>query len=166
MRVSGRKLVFGLGAGGALTVVAILVAFRGVGWARFQANTRLMDGKSNVMRFAGAVMACAEQSGRVPDSSVSVPPRLSDVGGKKFDGTPADWRADETLRCAGWSPDGPQSFRYRWLKTGDRAGRTRAEADFDGDGVAEAVYEQEIACEAGGARVRCGPGPLHDIAQR
>lgn len=158
--------MFAVGAGVGLTALVVIVAFRFVGSARFQANTRLVGGRSNVTRFASAVMLCAEREGRVPDSSVAVPSRLSDVGGKTFTGTAADWRSDETLRCASWSPEGPQSFRYQWVKAGEVAGRTRAEADFDGDGAAEAVYEQEVECEATGGRVRCRPGPFHDIAPR
>lgn len=166
MVVSGKKLLASLAVAGALTIAIVLVGFKLVGWNRFQANTRLMEGKSNVVWFARAVMACAEETGKVPETSRAVPPALADVGGKTFKSAAADWQSDDTLRCARWSRDEPQSFRYQWEKTGELGGRTRAEADFDGDGVAEAVYEQEVECQSGGGKVWCRPGPFHDIARK
>jgi hypothetical protein len=125
-----------------------------------------MEGKSNVAWFARAVMACAEETGKLPETSHAVPPALADVGGKTFTSVPLDWQSDDTLRCARWSRGEPQAFRYQWEKTDDLRGRTRAEADFDGDGVAEAVYEQEVECQSNGSKMWCRPGPFHDIARK
>lgn len=166
MKVSGRKLLLAIAIVGAATIATVVLGFRSVGWTRFQANSRLMEGKSNVVWFARAVIACAEETGKVPETSKAVPATLADVGGKTWKSTAADWSADETLRCARWSRAEPQAFRYQWEKTGELSGRTRAEADFDGDGVAEAVYEQEIDCQSQSGKLWCRPGPFHDIARK
>jgi hypothetical protein len=167
VEVSGKKVVIGGVIFGASTIALVVLSFKAIGWNRFVQNSRLVEGKSSSVWFARAIMACAEETGEVPATSVAVPKTLAEVGGKTYASTPEDWAADATLRCAKFSLDRPQSFRYQWQRTGELGGTARAEGDFDGDGKAEAVYEQEVECARGrDGKLRCRPGKFHDLAPK
>jgi hypothetical protein len=167
VQVSGKKLVVFGALFGLATLALVIVSFKSIGWNRFVQNSRLVEGKSSSVWLARAVMACAEETGELPATSTAVPKTLADVGGKTYASTPADWSADATLRCAKFSMEKPQSFRYQWERTGDLAGTARAEGDFDGDGKAEAIYEQEVECSrVQDGKLRCRPGRFHDIAPK
>ena len=159
--VSGKKLVL---IGGTLSIVVlfgITYAFRTYGWSRFVANAQLQEGKSNVVYMARGVMACAEKKGRLSDSSRTVPADLAQVGGKPYASADADW-TDEAFACEGWRMRDPQRFQYQWLKTSETSGKAIARADFNGDGVVEATFEQDVTCETRNGKFRCAPGALHD----
>jgi hypothetical protein len=164
MQVSGKKVMIAFGVIGALTLAAVLIGFRRIGWDRFQANTKLMEGKNNVITIARALIVCADNTGRLPESSGPVPPSLADVGGTSFLAREGDW-SDPAWRCAKYTHVGEQRFRYTWLKKSDTEGTVRAEADFDGNGSAEAVYEQDVLCGIHAGAFRCRPGDYRDIAQ-
>jgi hypothetical protein len=162
--VSGRKLVI---VGSTLSIVVLFgvtYAFRTFGWSRFVANSRLQEGKSNVVYLARDIAACAEKTGRLPPTSHTVPDDLSQVGGKAYKSTDADW-TDEAYACAGFRVRDPQRFQYQWEKTSDHAGVARARADFNGDGVVEATFEQELTCAPKNGKLRCTPGAFHDRAK-
>jgi hypothetical protein len=142
----------------------VLVGFKKIGWDRFQANTKLMEGKNNVITIARAIIVCADNGGHLPDSSAAVPTNLSDVGAKTFDAKASDWN-DPAWTCAKYTHVGEQHFRYTWIKKDDNTGTVRAEADFDGNGNAEAVYTQDVLCGIYSGAFRCRPGDYHDIAQ-
>jgi hypothetical protein len=164
MQVSGKKIVL-LGAiVGALTIAVVLVLFRSLGWERFQANTKLQEGKRNVITIARALIVCADNGHKLPESSKPVPGTLADVGGKVFQSTPEAW-SDPTWDCAKYSQTGEQRFRYQFVRKSDDEGTVRAEADFDANGSAEAVYEQDILCGVYSGEFRCRPGDFRDIAQ-
>jgi len=159
--VSGKKLVV---VGGTLSIVVlfgITFAFRTFGWTRFVANSQLQEGKSNVIYMARGVMACAEKNGHLPVSTRTVPADLAQVGGKPYASVDADW-TDEAFACEGWRMRDPQRFQYQWLRTSDTAGKAIARADFNGDGVVEATFEQDVACDTRNGKFRCSPGALHD----
>lgn len=164
MLVSGKKVAIIFAAAGALVLVLVMVGFRSIGWTRFQANTALMEGKNNVITIARAMIVCADNGGRLPDSSKPVPPALSDVGGKVFESKESDW-SDPAFACAKYKRVGDQRFRYTWIRKDDTLGTVRAEADFDGNGNAEAVYEQDVLCGIYSGAFRCRPGDYRDIAQ-
>jgi len=160
-KVSGKKVVI---LGGTLSIVVlfgITFAFRTLGWTRFVANAELQEGKSNVVYISRAVAACALKTGALPPSSKKVPADLAQVGGKTYASTAADW-SDEAFACDGFRMRDPQRFQYEWDKTSDTEGVVIAHADFNGDGVVEATFEQELKCEKRGDKLRCGPGAFKD----
>jgi len=163
--VSGRKLVV---LGGTLSVVVLFgvtFAFRTFGWSRFVANSQLQEGKSNVVYLARAITACAAKTGKLPPTSHTVPGDLAQVGGKAYTSTDADW-SDEAFACDGFRVRAPQHFQYQWEKTSDHTGVARARGDFNGDGVVEATFEQELSCAADKrGTFRCTPGAFRDRAK-
>lgn len=161
--VSGRKLVNRAGLVGLLVLVGVLVTFRLVGWERFVANSQLVEGKNNSVYLARSVVACAEKKGALSESSPKVPADLASVAGKTYTSTPADW-SDEAFACDGFRLGMPQRFQYQWEKTGELEGIARAQADFNGDGVVEARFEQEVKCsrKENGTKLVCRPGNFYD----
>jgi hypothetical protein len=165
MQVSGKKIVVLFGLIGAVTIATVLVGFRRIGWNRFEANTKLMEGKTNAVDVARGVMACVERTGKLPATAPPVPSTLAEVGGKPYRGRPEDWD-DASWRCINWSMKGDQWFRYEWVQNPDGSGGiSRASADFDGNGNPEAVYEQVVMCAGMADGFHCWPGDFHDIAQ-
>lgn len=161
--ISGRKLVNRAGLVGLAVLVFVVVTFRLVGWERFVANSQLGEGKNNSVYLARAVIACAEKKAELPPTSAKVPADATAVAGKTYASTPADW-TDEAFACEGFTLSMPQRFQYQWEKTGELEGIARAAADFNGDGVVEARYEQEVKCERkeGGKKLVCRPGNFYD----
>lgn len=164
--VSGKKLVLWFGGAGILVILATTLTFRFYGWQRFVANSRLMEGKNNVIYIARSVMACGEKTGALPETSPKVPADFAEVGGKTHASNPAEWQAP-AFTCVGYTFSAPdQSFQYQWEKKDDTDGVVRARADFDGDGVAEATYEQEVICtKAADGKMHCKPGAFADLAK-
>jgi hypothetical protein len=159
--VSGKRLVLIGGTVSIVVLFGVTFAFRTFGWTRFVANAQLQEGKSNVVYMARGVMACAEKNGRLPVSSRTVPADLAQVGGKPYASVDADW-TDEAFACEGWRMRDPQRFQYQWLRTSETTGKAIARGDFNGDGVVEATFEQDVACETRNGKLRCAPGALHD----
>ncbi|CAN5287966.1 hypothetical protein BH09MYX1_BH09MYX1_39440 [soil metagenome] len=161
--VSGRKLVNRAGLVSILFLVAVMVTFRLIGWERFVANSELVEGKNNSVYLARAAIACAEKKGSLPPSTGMVPKTLAEVGGKTYASTPADW-SEEAFACDDFSLKLPQRFQYQWEKKNDLEGMARAQADFNGDGVIEARYEQEVKCawKDDGKKLICRPGNFYD----
>lgn len=160
-KVSGKKIVLIGGTASVVVLIGITLAFRTFGWTRFTANSELQEGKSNVVYLSRAVAACAFKTGTLPPTSHKVPAELSQVGGKTFASTAADW-SDEAFACDDFRLHDPQRFQYEWEKTGDLEGIARARADFNGDGVVEATFEQELKCVSKNGKLRCGPGAFRD----
>ncbi len=163
-QVAGKKLVWYFGGAGLLVLVATLLVFRFYGMNRFVANSALMEGKSNVVYLAGSVMICAEKTNALPESSPKVPAELAQVGAKPYQSTAADW-APPSFSCGGFSMNQPQAFQYQWDRKDELSGTTRAQADFNGDGVVEATYEQDVFCTKNAeGKMHCHPGGFRDIA--
>ena len=141
----------------------ITLAFRTYGFNRFVANAQLQEGKSNVVYIARAVAKCAEKKGAIPPTSRTVPTDLSQVGAKTYASNEADW-SDEAFACDGFRVHDPQRFQYQWERKDEHNGVARARADFNGDGIVEATFEQELTCETRNGKFRCSPGALHDRA--
>jgi len=159
--ISGRKLVIVGGTFSIVILFGIVLAFRTFGFTRFVANSQLQEGKSNAIYLSRAVVACADKTGKLPESSRKVPAELTQVGAKTYASTDADW-SDDAFACDGFRVRQPQRFQYQWERKGEHDGVARAQSDFNGDGVVEATYEQEIHCEDKNGKLRCGPGPFHD----
>jgi hypothetical protein len=162
--VSGKKLVLVGGTLSIVTLFAVTFAFRTFGWNRFVANAELQEGKSNVVYMARSIIACAQKTGALPPTSHTIPADLSQVGAKTYASTEADW-SDEAFSCDGFRVRDAQRFQYQWERKDDHTGVARARADFNGDGVVEATFEQDVTCETRNGKFRCGPGALHDRNQ-
>jgi type II secretory pathway pseudopilin PulG len=161
--ISGRKLVHRGGLLAVLILIGVLLAFRLIGWDRFVANSQLVEGKNNSVYLARAAVACAEKKGALPATSPKVPAELAQVGGKTYASTKQDW-TDEAFTCDGFALTEPQRFQYQWERTSELEGIARAQADFNGDGVVEARFEQEVKCtrKEGEAKLICRPGNFYD----
>ena len=164
--ISGRKLVNWSALVGVVVLLGVVVTFRLIGWNRFVANSELVEGKNNSVHLARSVMACAEKRGTLPASSPSVPAELSAVGGKTYSSAPTDW-SDDAFACDGFRMTLPQRFQYKWEKKGELEGIASAIADFNGDGVVEARFEQEVKCDRkeDGKKLVCRPGNFYDRAK-
>ncbi|GEM_PF-2766936 len=162
--VAGKKLVFWFGGVGIIVLLATVLTFRFYGLSRFVANTRLMEGKNNAIYLARSVMSCAEKENALPESSPKVPVNALQVQGTLYASTPADW-SPHPFACGDFSMPGPQAFQYEWVRKDELNGTTRARADFNGDGIIEATYEQAITCTKSEGKLRCHPGGFTDLAQ-
>lgn len=162
--VPGKKLVLWFGGAGLIVLVATVLVFRFYGWSRFVANSRLMEGKNNAIYLARDVMSCAEKENALPDSSPKVPADMALVAGKTYASTAADWQP-HGYSCGEFSMKDPQAFQYEWERKDELSGTTRARADFNGDGIIEATFEQEILCTKSDGKLRCRPGGFKDLAQ-
>ncbi len=160
-KVSGKKIVLIGGTVSVIVLFGITFAFRTLGWTRFVANAELQEGKSNVIYLSRAVAACAQKTGTLPPSSHKVPADLAQVAGKTYASTENDW-SDEAFKCDDFRVRDPQRFQYEWVRTNDHEGVAFARADFNGDGVVEATFEQDLKCEDRGGKLRCGPGAFKD----
>ena len=162
--VNGKRFVIVAGTTSIVALFAVTFAFRTLGWTRFIGNANLQEGKDNVVYISRAVSACAERTGALPPSSGKVPPELSQIAAKTYASSEADWK-DQAFACEGFHVRGPQRFQYEWEKTSDTTGVARARGDFNGDGVVEATFEQDVACIVRYGKLRCGPGSFHDRAK-
>jgi len=162
--VAGKKLVFWFGGAGLVVLLATVLVFRFYGWSRFVANSRLMEGKNNTIYLARSVMSCAEKENTLPETSPKVPADGNLIAGKMYASTGADW-SPHPYSCGDFSMNAPQAFQYEWVKKDDLNGTTRAQADFNGDGIIEATFEQEIICTNSDGKLRCRPGGFKDLAQ-
>lgn len=161
--VSGKKVVRLWFGAGILVILATTLTFRFYGFSRFVANSKLMEGKSHVVYLARDVMACAEKTGALPETSPKVPADLAQVGGKTYASAPSDWEAP-AFKCEQFSMTDPQAFQYEWQRNDELDGVTRARADFNGDGVVEATFEQEVICTKSDlGKLRCRPGGFRDL---
>jgi hypothetical protein len=145
----------------AVVGVGVMSALGVYGARKYISNAKSIEGKMGVTRLAGGIVSCAAQeqaekaSLSLPDSAPPVPPTLSDVGGKKYMSSPAEWSA-ATYACAHFDMSTPQYFQYEWQKVSATEGKAFARADLDGDGKAEIVYEMPVTCTTTG----CTPGTL------
>jgi len=159
--VSGKKLVLVGGTVSIVVLFGVTFAFRTFGWNRFVANAELQEGKSNVVYIARAVAACAEKKGELPPTTRTVPTDLSQVGAKTYASTEPDW-SDEAFACGQFRIRDPQRFQYQWERKDEHNGVVRARGDFNGDGIVEATFEQDLSCGMRNGKYRCSPGALHD----
>ena len=162
--VPGKKLVLWFGTAGVIVLISTVLVFRFYGWSRFVANSRLMEGKNNTIYLARSVMSCAEKENALPDTSPKVPADAKAVAGTTYTSTPDDWKP-HSFSCGEFEMHQAQAFQYEWERKDALSGVTRARADFNGDGIIEATYEQEIVCTQAGSKLRCRPGGFKDLAQ-
>jgi hypothetical protein len=92
--------------------------------------------------------ACAAQSD-LPETSNWVPASLSSVSAKKYRSTPSEWQSEPAFACFKCSFADPQYYRYRWHQATNASGQFEAEADLDGDGIAESTLQLGLRCTDG-----------------
>lgn len=136
-----------------LVVIALgIVATAAIYFVRRQrVDARRDEARSSAMLIAQGVARCATPRGSLPPSSPAVPADRALVSGHPYTSKPEDW-VDHAFRCASFSPERPQWFRYQFLRLNDAAGIVRAEADFDGDGAVDTWIEVDVVCGASGCR--------------
>ena len=137
----------------ALIVLPLLAAIAIYGVRRYIVQAKVAEGRVNSGVLARGIADCAAQEGELPETSSKVPLELEMVRAVKYQSSLDDW-SDDTFRCARFRLTEPQYFQYQWvLKDDVDAGSVVAEADLDGDGVAEIRLELEVDCSGDSCRV-------------
>jgi type IV pilus assembly protein PilA len=138
-----------------VVIVSVVVAALGIlsalalfGVRKYMASAKQAEARAALVSWASGLTSCAQREGRLPGTSQPVPASLSDVQGKKWQSTPADW-SEPAFSCAGFNMSGPQYFQYRWQLRGPDEGAASAVADLDGDGVPEKMLSVGVVCNAG-----------------
>jgi hypothetical protein len=131
--------------------MGVLAAVGLSGTRSYIAQSKAVEGKSEVMRLAASIVSCAavekaeKGTDTLPDSAPPVPATLGDVGGKKYMSSPSDWSAP-AYSCGKFSMSMPQYFQYEWHRDTPTTGKAIARADLDADGKAEIVFEVPVTC--------------------
>ena len=128
-------------------VLGIFSALAIYGVRKYMMNAKRAEATAVLTSWSKGMVACGEKAG-LPPSSPQVPASLEAVSGKKYMSAPSDW-ADAAFVCGGLSMTQPQYFTYQWLQASPSEGSLLAQADFNGDGIAEERAEVRISCSAG-----------------
>ena len=126
--------------------VGSAVAIFGV--RKYISNAKRAEAVNALSAMARGMAECASR-GDLPDTSNWVPVDLSSVRGKKYQSAPAEWANEPAFACAKISMTDPQYFRYRWRQATSASGQFEAEADLDGNGVADSVLQLGLHCTNG-----------------
>lgn len=124
-------------------------------------NVKRDEARAALHAMAKGMIACAEQQHSVPDSSNWIPMDLSSIQGKKYLSKPSDWQSERAFECAGVSISTPQYFQYRWVQVDAQSGHFEAQADLDGNRLADNPMQIEVHCANG----ICGMSALAEGAQ-
>jgi type IV pilus assembly protein PilA len=139
-----------------VALIGILASLAIYGVRKYLVNAKSAEGSAEVKRFAEGMAHCGSaelSAGReLPESAAPVPASLSAVSGRKYMSSTADWSAP-AYTCAGFSMSIPQYFQYVWTRRSASSGTVKASADFDGDGIAEVVFERDVTCSSGACTV-------------
>jgi hypothetical protein len=149
-------------------LVAALTPFAIQGVRRYMAQAKRAEAVSALGVWGDGLVRCSAQTGRLPGSTLLVPPDLSSVSGKKYQSSAADW-AEPAHACAKFSMTTPQYFQYSWELRSPTEGVLHARADLDGNGEADEGVDLPVTCAAGVCshpelpavgRVKRGDAPL------
>jgi len=141
----------------ALSVVAIpgvgvVSALAIYGVKKYVTTTKQAEARNALSAMARGMAICGAR-GDLPPTSQWVPADLSDVAGKKYQSAASDWSTQSAFSCSGFALSSPQYFRYRWRQVTPQSGEFEAEADLNGDGVADNAMQQGVHCTAGSCEV-------------
>lgn len=128
-------------------VLGIFSALAIYGVRKYMMNAKRAEATAVLTSWSKGMVACGEKAG-LPPSSAQVPASLEAVSGKKYMSAPSDW-SDAAFVCGGLSMTQPQYFTYQWVQASPSEGSLLAQADFNGDGIAEERTEVRISCSAG-----------------
>ena len=153
----------------------ILVAIFGVvaavgiyGVRKYIFNAKAAEGRNAVAFMARDAITCSERgimSGALegepgpalvtlPPTTTPVPSALADVSGKKYLSTASDWTGPG-WDCIGFNFASPQYFQYQWERLSPTRGVAKAQADLNGDGVAEVRFELPVECSDAHGQFAC-----------
>ena len=160
LAVVGVVLVVGVG------IVGIFAALGIAGFRGYLVKAKGAEGKSEVARLARSVAMCAESGGAsgpastasLPPSAPAVPASLSDVSGRKYMSSPADWSAP-AYTCGSFSVSMPQYFQYEWTLVTPTSGKAIARADLNGDGAVDQEFSVVVSCPGASCTVGPTSGP-------
>lgn len=137
-----------IGPIGVMSVVA--GAILGIAGARkYVVDAKREEARAALTAMAKGMIACAEREHSAPESSNWIPAELSSIGGKKYASSATDWQSERAFACAGVSISTPQYFQYRWVQVDAASGHFEAQADFDGNRVADNPLQIEVHCANG-----------------
>ncbi len=161
--VSGRSLVVVASTIGLALVAAVVLSFRQCGQGRFVNGSVAVEGRIKVAEISRGIVGCMvrDRATDLPPSARSVPEDITATHGDGYTSTAADWD-QPVYRCAGFSIQGPQRYRYTWRRDSADEGLVRADADRDGDGTPETVFEMPIRCQGQGEARGCGAGKIEE----
>ena len=137
-------LIVVLVVGVVVVVMGVAIALALFGMRQYIAKAKTAEARNSLAAIAKAAVVHYESSAPgsrrlCPSSSKPIPAAVGDVSGKKYQSTPAEWRADESSR-AGFAcleldlSAEPQYFQYEYEST-PTGFVARAHGDLDGDGT-------------------------------
>jgi hypothetical protein len=129
----------------AFSSFSIVPALAIYGIRQYVASAKHAEALNTLPVMAKGMTVCAAQ-GDLPETSNWVPASLSSVSGKKYLSTPSEWQSEAGFACFKFSFAGPQYYRYRWHQATNASGQFEAEADLDGDGIAESAMQLGVHC--------------------
>jgi hypothetical protein len=126
-------------------MVASIAVF---GVRKYLVKAKQAEARASLTTWSAGLVSCTQRDGQLPPTSRPVPAELSDVKGKKYQSSAADW-SEPAHKCAGFSLSEPQYFQYQWELRSANEGVVKAIADLDGDGIMDSVLGVGIVCNAG-----------------
>lgn len=141
---TGKTALIVIASVSALLVIGTLAALAIFGVRRYTLHAKTSEGLSTTYAISSTIADCGEP---LPPTSVAVPPTAPP--GTTYMSSPRDW-AQPAFSCGGgFTQSGPQYFSYQWIQDSSSSGRVVANADLNGDGVAELRVQATIRCSAG-----------------
>lgn len=119
------------------------------GVRKYVANAKRDEAREALRAMARGMITCGEREKTLPDSSNWIPADLQSISGVKYESKPADWHSEPAFECAGVSISTPQYFQYRWVRIDAHSGHFEAQADFDGNRLADNPMQIEVRCANG-----------------
>ncbi len=133
-------------------MVGVVPALAIFGVKQYITQAKRAEAKNTLAALTKGMASCGARSD-MPETSAWIPSDLSSVSGLKYQAGPSEWSSQPAFACAGFVFSGPQYFRYRWVQATTASGQFEAEADLNGDGIADNAMQQGLHCVAGTCEV-------------
>jgi hypothetical protein len=127
--------------------------------SRYMQNAKRAEAMAATAAIGRGIIACAAETKALPPTSTKVPAALSDVSGKKYQSSAADW-SSPTWTCAKFSMSEPSYFQYHWELTSPTKGTVKAEGDLTGSGSVDNAVEVDVTCSEPGVCTLGAPREL------
>jgi hypothetical protein len=128
-----------------LNLVCVFPALAIFGVRKYIMNAKREEAINSLQVMAKGMATCAAR-GDLPETSNWIPGSLSSVRGKKYMSAPGEWQSEPAFACFSFSFADPQYYRYRWRQATTASGQFEAEADLNGDGIAESTLQLGLHC--------------------
>jgi type IV pilus assembly protein PilA len=123
-------------------IIGILAVLGIYGTRKYIANAKTAEAKNTLAQIAKDAAIAFEEGGKgrrlCSSASAPVPAARSDVSGKKYQSSQADWTTDSArnagFACLKFEMSSPQYFQYEYEATATSF-VARAHGDLNGDGV-------------------------------